>query len=259
MVDNAKAKIREDKFVTRLHENLTAVENASGIQASDKLVELRKLTDGKLLRNELEAKYPLGKSLSMRISPKAAVFGKEKQSIVLSGRVIIRLDRFVAKGSDEEPISLNELNSTLTKESDVTNRSRYESVLGFYSPTGWVEDTKKFIENEPPGSGWASNRVYPILIGPEITEIVWDKKSNKLARYVQCFCGLTLEERSRICKDEIQRAILVQDFANLEKIADAKSFDISFVKQIAKGLCSENKELKLTTVKDVGLVLKRRI
>jgi hypothetical protein len=73
------------------------------------------------------------------------------------------------------------------------------------------------------------------------------------------FRGLTLEERSRICRDLIQRAILVQDFANLQKIADANGFDIAFVKEVAKGLCGENKELKLPTVRDVGPVLKRRI
>ena len=259
MLDIIEAKIREDRFVIRLRENLAAADNAGGVQEGDNLAELRKLTGGKLLRSELEAKYPLAKSLSVRVTPKAGLFGKEEQAIVLTGKVIVRLDRFVEVGGDDEAISLGELNSILSKESDLAGRSQYKSVLGLYSPTGWADDAKKFVENNPPGSGWASNRVYPILIGPEITELVWDKKSDKLANYISVFCGLTLEERSRICKDEIQRAVLVQDFANLQRIAEAKGFDIGFVKHIAKGLCSDNKELKLTTVKDVGLVLKRRI
>ena len=259
MVNTKKVKLKEEQFITRLQENLTAVEDAGSIQVGDSLAELRKLTDGKLLRNELEARYPLGKSLSKRITPKSRPFIKDSQPIILTGKVVIRLDRFVEAGGDEESISLDELSSTLTKESDVANRSRCECILGLYSPTGWAEEAKAFVKNEPPGSGWASNSVYPILIGPEITELVWDTTSDKLSKYIQCFCGLTLEERSRVCKDEIQRAILVQEFANLEKIAQANGFDLDFVKKIAKELASGSKDLAVAKVSGVGWVLKKKI
>lgn len=254
-----QTKLSEDQFISRLQENFAAVENASGIQESDNLSELRKLTGGKLLRNELEAKYPLGKSLSMRITPKGGMFKKSEHLIVLAGKVIVRLDRIVEKGGDDEPISLSELNSILSKEADLANRSCHESVLGLYSPTGWADEAKRFIENNPPGSGWASNRVYPVLIGPEITELVWDKKSSKLGKYIQCFCGLTLAERQQVCVDAIKRTILVQEFANLSKIAAENGFSLDFVKKEAEKIGSEEKNLKLTKVKDVGLVLKRRI
>jgi len=252
-------KICEDKFIFRLRENLLSIENASGIQEADNLAELRKLTGGKLLRNELEAKYPLGKSLSMRITSKGGMFKKDEQSIVLTGKVIVRLERFVEKGSDDEPISLNELNSILSKESDLANRSRFQLVPGLYSPTGWAEEAKGFVENEPPGSGWASNAVWPVLIGPEITELVWDRNSKLPAGYISVFCGLTLGEREQVCKEAIKRAILVQEFANLQKIAAENDFDMDFVRGVAERIGSEEKNLKLTKVKDVGLVLKRRI
>ena len=275
-----QVKLEEEQFISRLWENLAIVENTGGIQESDNMAELRKLTGGKLLRSELEARYPLGKSLSMRITPKSARYrilrrpascgdtrralsikhrASEQLPIILNGKLIIRLDRFVEKGGDEEPILLAELHSILTKESDLANRNRYESIFGLYSPTGWAVDANRFIENEPPGSGWASKTVYPVLIGPEITELVWDKKSNKLRQYVQCFCGLTLEERSRICKDEIQKAMLVQDFANLQKIAEAKSFGLDFVKKVAKEITSDSKELVLSKVPGVGFVLKKKM
>lgn len=259
MADTTEAKVREGRFIGRLAENLVAVENAGGIQESDKLAELRKLTGGKLLRNELEAKYPLSRSLSIRVTPRSGLFGKEEPSIVLTGKVVVRLDRFVEAGGDEEAISLAELNTALSKESDLANRSRFESILALYSPTGWAEDAKVFVQNEPPGSGWASNSVYPVLIGPEITELVWDKKSDNLSKYIHCFCGLTLKERGRICEDEIQRAILVQEFANLEKIAQTNGFDLDFVKRIAKEIASGSKDLAVAKVSGVGLVLKKKI
>jgi len=252
-------KVYEDKFISRLRENLATVGPAGGIQESDNIAELRKLTGGKLLRSELEAKYPLGKSLSIRITPKSGLFGKEQSSIILAGKVIVRLDKLVNNGSDEEAISLGELNTILSKESDLANRSCYEAVLGLYSPTSWAQEAKQFIANDPPGSGWASNKVFPVLIGPEITELVWDKKSKKLAEYIQYFCGLTLAERQQVCKDVIKQAVLVQEFANLEKIAKERGFDIEFVKEIAKELSLSDKKLKIVNVKDVGLVLKRRI
>jgi hypothetical protein len=175
------------------------------------------------------------------------------------GKVIIRLERFVEQNGDSEPMSLGELNVILSRESDLAARSCYECVLGLFSPTGWAEDAKRFIENDPPGSGWASNRVNPVLIGPEITELVWDKNSGRLSKYIQCFCGLTLAEREQVCKEAIKRAILVQEFANISKIAADNSFDMDFVKGVAEQIGSEEKNLKLTKVKDVGLVLKRRI
>lgn len=259
MIDTTRTKLSEDQFITRFRENLAAVDNAGGIQEADNLSELRKLTGGKLLRNELEAKYPLGKTLSMRITPKSRLFDKSEQAIVLTGKVIVRLDKFVEKGSDDEAISLSELNTILSKESDLASRSRYESVLGLYSPTGWAEDAKAFGANDPPGSGWASSKVHPVLIGLEITELVWDKNSKKLGEYIQCFCGLTLTERQQVCKDAIKRAILVQEFANLGKIAEENGFDMDFVKGAAEKIGSEEKNLKLTKVKDVGLVLKKKI
>ena len=259
MVNYEKPKLKEEQFIERLRENLKIVETTGGLQAGDNLTELRKLTGGKLLRNELEAKYPLGKSLSVRIIPKAGLFAKERQPVVLIGKVVIRLDRFVEKGSDEEPILLAELNSILSKESDLANRSRYETILGLYSPTGWAEDATAFIENEPPGSGWASNSVYPILIGPEIRELVWDTKSDKLSRYVQCFCGLTLTERVEVCKKQINHQITVKEFANLKKIAQSNGFALDFVKKVAKEIASGSKDLVVAKVSGVGLVLKKKI
>ena len=259
MTNCQKIKLKGEQFVERLRENLKIVENAGSLQTGDSLTKLRRLTGGKLLRNELEDKYPLGKSLSLRITPKTGLFGKKEQSIVLTGKVIIRLDRFVEKGSDEEPINLAELNSILNKESELANRSRYESILGLYSPTGWTEDTKAFVKNDPPGSGWASNSVYPILIGPEITELIWDTRSNKLGRYIQCFCGLTLSERVEICKQQISHQITVKEFANLEQISLSNGFAPGFVKKVAKEIASGSRDLTVAKVSGVGLVLKKKI
>jgi len=258
MADDVEVILKENQFIRRLEENLLCFENAGGIQESDNLAELRTLTRGKMLRSELEAKYPVGKSLSVRIVPKAKLFGKEQLPLVLTGKVIVRLERFVEKGSDDEAISLSDLNVILSKESDLANRSRYELVLGLFSPTGWMEDAKRFIANDQPGTGWASSYVYPVLIGPEVTELAWDKKNEKVKSCIQYFSGLTTQERSRVCKEKIEREILVQDFANLERIAKTEDFDIGFVKKIAESLSNERKNLTLTTVRDVGLVLKRR-
>ena len=257
MIDGTKVKVMEDKFIGRLRENMAAVENLDGIQAEDNIAELRKLTGGKLLRSELEAKYPVGKSLSVRIVSRRKLFGKGQLPLVLTGKVIVRLDRFVEKDSDDEAISLGELNVILNKESDLANRSRYELILGLFSPTGWMEDARKFVENDSPGAGWASSYVHPILIGPEITELTWDKKSEKIRGHMQCFSGLTMQERSRVCKEKIEQEILVHDFANLERIAKVEDFDIGFVRKIAESLSNKRKDLTLTTVRDVGLVLKR--
>lgn len=117
----------------------------------------------------------------------------------------------------------------------------------------------QFVKNDPPGSGWASGVVRPILIGPAITNLTWDGKDATLGAYIQHFCGLTQDERRRVCRDEIRKAVVVQDFANLQKIAEAKGFVLDFVKDVAKDLCQETTDLKLATVRGVGPVVKRRM
>ena len=256
MDDLGQVKLKEGQFLGRLRENMAG---AGTLSASDSLAELRRLTEGRFLRSELEAKYPLGRAIFVRVHSKARSIGKVGPQTMLTGRVVVRLERFVEQGADDEPISMTELHGILSQESDAARRNRYESMLGLFSPTGWVGEARRFVQNEPPGSGWAATTVHPILIGPEITEMVWDPKDGKLRQYIQYFCGLTVEERRRVCTDEIQRAIVIQEFANLEKIAAAKGFDIEFVKGVAKELCKGARDLKLATVRGVGPVVKRTI
>jgi hypothetical protein len=259
MVDREGAKLAEEQFIIRLKENICAELDVGTLHISDCVNHLRDITNGTLLRRELETNYPVGKGVVVRIHSKPGLFSKDQLQIVLTGKVIVRLDRFVEGSGDNESISLSELDSMLSKESDLANRNRYESILGLYSPTGWAEEAKAFVLNDPPGTGWASNTVHPILIGPAITELVWDTRSEKLSKYVQYFWGLTLEERKKTCQDEIHRAILVQEFANLEKIAQRRGFDLDFVKRIAKELASGSKELSVARVSGVGWVLKKKI
>ena len=254
-----EVKLREERFIGRLRENVAALAGAGPIRDSDAVSLLRKLTDGQQTRGELEKEYPVAKSITVRITAKGGFLRKGGQAVEVSGRVVVRLDRLVEAGSDEEAMTLGELNEILSKESDLARRGRYRSVLGLYSPTGWAQDARGFVENEPAGSGWASSSVFPMLIGPEVTQLGWDKKDKLLKEYIVCFCGLTEVERTEVCKREIGRAITVQEFANLAKIAEDKGFDIEFVKKVANTLASESKDLKLTRVKGVGLVLKRTI
>ncbi len=212
-----------------------------------------------LLRRELEAKYPLGKSITIQIDSKPGLFGKRTKEVILTGRVVFRLERFIEQDRDDEPLALVELHRVLSEETGVATRNRLGSVLGLFSPVGWTEDARQFVKNDPPGSGWASGGVRPILIGPQITALVWDTSDGTLRQYVPHFCGLTLDERTRVCRDEIQKAVVVQDFANLQRIAEAKGFEVDFVREVGRNLCQETADLKLATVRGVGPVVKRRM
>ena len=259
MADTETAKLAEEQFISRLRENVCAGPGTGVLRASDGVSGLRDLTKGALLRRELEAKYPLGKSLTIQIDSKPGLFGRRTEKVILTGRVVLRLERFVEHGRDDQPLALVELRRVLSEETDIATRNRLGSVLGLFSPVGWTEDARQFVKNDPPGTGWASGAVRPILIGPQITDLTWDEKDGKLRPYVQHFCGLTVAERKSVCQDEIRQAIVIQEFANLEKIADARGFDIGFVKDVAKELCCGAKDLKLATVRGVGPVVKRTI
>ena len=257
MVRCEEVKLKEDQFIARLSGNVGPGAGFGSPQAGDSLALLREATGGKLLRAELEAQYPLCRTLSVRAGGAGGLFGRQDSLIVLKGCVAARLKKLVEQGSDEESFSLSELHARLQEEAESAGRNRCALILGLFSPTGWAAEAQQFVRNDPPGSGWASGVVHPILIGPEITELVWDTKDSKLRQYVQYFCGLTAEERKSVCREEIQRAVLIQEFANLQKIAESRGFDVGFVKDVAKELCRQSKELKLATVRGVGPVVKR--
>jgi hypothetical protein len=259
MTHREAARLAEEQFISRLRENIAESLGSGTVRASDSVNRLRDLTDGTLLRRELEAKYPLGKSVAVQMTGAPGLFGRRAGSVMLTGRVVLRLERFVEQECDEEPLSLIELHRVLAEEADVAARNRCESVLGLFSPTGWAGQAGQFVRNDPPGSGWASGVVHPVLIGPLVAELLWDTKDATLRQYVQLLCGLTLQERKQVCRDEIQKAVVVQDFANIQKIAEASGFAVDLVKDVAKDLCQETAGLKLATVKGVGPVVKRRM
>ncbi len=258
MPNSAQSKLAEDQFMSRLRDNLMALPGSGALETDDRIAELRKLTAGRMLRAELEAKFPLGRSLSVQVSgAKTGLFAKATSSVTLAGRVILHLERLVETGADDEPVCLMELNVLLSKEKEIAQRYQYVSILGLFSPTDWAADAKAFVANDPPGFGWASEHVNPILIGAQVTELQWDHNNDSLQPHVECFCGLTLQERKKVCQDKLQRAILVQEFAGLRAIAEENGFSPNFVKTVAKELASADKRLTVKKVSGVGWVVKK--
>ena len=263
-------KRREDQFIARLRDNLGELAGSrspegagagAAVRAGDEMTVLRRLTGGQMLRGELEKKYPLGKSLSVRLTKEqGGLFSRKRQgggTTVVCGKVMLRLERIVESGSDSEPMGLAELDDVLARESDQAGRGRYSSVLGLYSPTGWAQEALEYVENDPAGSGWASTNVSAILIGPTVTESVWDSKDEQAGEYASCFAGYTEAERVEACKQAIKRMLSVQEFADLARLAAQKGIALAMVQKVAEMLLDEEDGLKLTNVRDVGLVLKR--
>jgi hypothetical protein len=260
MPSNTQSKFAEDQFMSRLWDNLMALPGIGTPEKGDRIAELRKLTDGRMLRAELEAKFPLGRSLSAQVVRlKAGLFAKATDPVTLAARVVLHLERLVETDADDKPISLMELNSLLNAEKELAQRYQRVCVLGLFSPTDWSEDAKAFIANDPPGSGWASEHVHPILIGAQVTVLQWDHHNERVQPYIETFCGLTLQERKKVCHDRLERAILVQGFAGLQAIADENGFSQDFVREVARDMASEDKRLTVKKVSGVGWVVKKRI
>ena len=260
MPSSTQAKLAEGQFVSRLQDNLLALPGVGSLQTDDRVSELRKLTGGQMLRAELEAKFPLGRSLAVQVERvKTGLFAKAGDPVTLEGRVVLHLDRLVETEADDEPVNLTELSAVLTQAKELSQRYQRLSVLGLFSPTDWTEDAKVFTKNDPPGSGWASEQVCPILIGPQVTALHWDHNNDRLLPYIATFCGLTLKERQKVCHDRLTRAILVQEFAHLRVIAEENGFSQDFVKTVAKEMAAADKKLTVKKISGVGWVVKRKM
>ena len=260
MPSKSELKQLEDQFISRLRDNVQGLPGVGGIRSGDDLSALRKLTDGKLLRSELEEGFPLGRSLSVQMAAKkAGFFAKATGPLTLKGRVILHLESVVEHGEDDEPMGVSRLSTLLKQEANDAQRYRAKLVLGLYSPTGWSEDARRFVRNDPPGSGWASRAAFPILIGSSTTDLLWDRNGDAIGPYLECFCGLTLEERNRVCRDRLERAVLVQEFANLEAVANECGFALDLVTVVARDMAAGGKDLVVKKVAGVGVVLKKRV
>lgn len=259
MPSNSELKQLEDQFIARLRDNVQALPEAGVVQTGDDLSLLRKLTDGKLLRSELEDGFPLGRSLSVQMAAKkAGLFAKATDPLTLKGRVMFHLESVVEHSEDDRPMGVSGLSTLLKQEENDAQRYRVRLVLGLYSPTGWSEHARRLISNDPPGSGWASRAVFPILIGASTTESLWDRNGEAIGPYVECFCGLTLEERKRVCRERLERAVLVQEFANLQTVADECGFTLDLVTGVAKDMAVGAKDMVVKKVAGVGVVLKKK-
>lgn len=258
MIETQQAILLENKFIERLRENLHVLSGTSNITEKDSLSHLRELSGGKMLRNELEAKYPLGRSLEVRLEVKKGFFSP-RRTVVVQGQTVLRLKKYVHEAGDVQSISKVELGKILHEKAEAASKNKYDCALGLFSPTGWEVEAIDYIKNEPPGSGWASSNVWPVLIGPLTTELVWDHSSKNVQPYVASFAGLTKAERQQICTEQLEKDLLVQDFASIEKIARQNGFDPSFVETVARKVAKGKSNLKLAKVRDVGMVLKKTI
>ncbi len=258
-MDSQQVKMQEARFCSRLVENMAAIKQAGSVEQTEQVAKLRRLTDGRMLRNELESKYPLGRLLWLRITAKSGLFTRRPEAIVLKGQVLVRLERLVGDGSDGEPFTVEQLNCVLTEQADWAGRNACRMIVGLFSPTGWADSARAFISNEPPGSGWACSSVYPILIGPEITDLMWDRGNDDIKPYVPYFCGLTVTERDRVCRDYLHRRLVVNDFANLQDAADELGFGIEQTKAVAGEIAADSDKYALKKISGVGLVIKKKI
>ena len=190
---------------------------------------------------------------------KTGLFAKAADPVILAGRAVLHLERLVEADADDEPVSLMELNALLNREMEMAQRYQQACILGLFSPTDWSAEAKVFIANDPPGSGWASEHVHPILIGAQVTALQWDRQNERIQSYIETFCGLTLHERKKVCHDRLERAILVQAFASLRAIAEEMGFSQDFVREVAKDMASQDKRLTVKKVSGVGWVVKKAL
>jgi hypothetical protein len=258
MPDLEEIKLAEDQFIARLRENINDLPGVGHVQADDRMGELRQETHGKLLRQELEAKYPLGKTIVAQVTPRrSGFFARAGSAVTLTGQVLVHLPRCIEHEGDDQPATVAQLHHQLNREARQRERAGTTALLGLFSPTGWDAAATQWARNDPPGSGWASGTVSVILIGPRVTDLVWDTRDARTQQYLECFCGLTRTERQDVCREKIERALLVQEFAHLDSIAQDQGFSLAFVKDVARSVTSRAKDRVLKKVSGVGWVVKK--
>lgn len=157
----------------------------------------------------------------------------------------------------EGPVSLDGLrHSIVDRESRTRNRLDFQYVLALYSPEGWSREALDYVRNDPPGSGFTHQALHLILIGPEPTDVVLDKRDELLASVAFVFRGRTRDEDIAVAKEELERAVLVGGYASVERVASSLDMDEGTVLDAARNKAAEG-GLKLDRVRGAGYVLRR--
>ncbi len=177
-----------------------------------------------------------------------------RKGIVLKSSMQITIELAAVEEGDAEG-----LKSLVTKhEAKLRNRVDLHAVLAVYSASGWDEAAVRYARNDPPGTGYAHRALHLVLVGPGASELVMGAH-DELARSLRAVLrGRTDEEDDAVARESLRKALALDNYAVLERVARDADLDETVVERAARALASTEAGLRMETVSGAGMVLRRK-
>lgn len=224
-----------DEVVRRLEANLKAarrLETPLGAVELGEQVYVRRNVGDAALQATLEARKGIVLRSSMQIALELAALDQGDAE---------RLKALVAK-----------------HEAKLRNRLDLHAVLAVYAASGWDEEAVRYARNDPPGTGYAHRGLHLVLVGPGATELVMGAHDELALSLRAVLRGRTDEEDDAIAREALRKALALDGYAVLERVARDAGLDGRVVERSARELASTDSGLRMETVSGAGMVLRRK-
>ena len=239
-------------------ESTGAIFEQLGHSSENNITYLRRLPECNYSVSELRNNFPLNSRSRYRLQAFFSKTFNDIKAIELEISFFARLDRYLTTGYDDNAITLDELTPFIA--SFITRIQRMEPgdywVIGLFSPTGWDRSAVSYIcGNE---LTFAHPGISICLIGSEINEIYFSSADHKMAAMVDCFKGITLDEKVSECKALLLEALLIDDHVVLDAFCEMHNFDSKIIKKAYNELIEEERDIERVKVKNLGQIIRTR-
>lgn len=144
------------------------------------------------------------------------------------------------------------------REAKLRNRLDLHAVLGVYSASGWADAAIAYARNDPPGTGYAHASLHLVLVGPAPSDLVTGAHDELARSFRPVLRGRTDDEEAAIAREHLEKALALENYAVLERVARETGLDDTTVERAARALASGEAGLRMETVSGAGPVLRRK-
>lgn len=201
-------------------------------------VEVKNLPENRYIDAEIVEKKLIGEKKRFRFK---AIF-------------VARVERYVDRGFDTDPMTLEEVNAYLVKARDEAKRLGYTVVLCLASPTGFSDEVLKHLNSDEFYRNFMSRYLSVVLVDVERNFVVFNRH-DEVAKEFSKFCEMEMDvEKKERIKKCVEGLMEGRDWVVLEDAL--KCGDESIARAVFYELAGE-RGWNVRYVEGVGLVLMR--
>ena len=263
-VETGRAKQYELNFIGRMERKLT-----DEVKISGKSFKLEKLEEGRevdvsryigaktkigILREKDVKNIPENRYVVAKLVERKLIGSKERYT--LKAIFASRVDRYVERGFDTDPLELSDVNAYMVDARDEAKQMGETIVLCLASPTGFEEAVRDHVSSDEFYRNFLSRYLSVILIDLDANRMFYNPNDDVAKEFAKiCEMEIDKEKMARVercVKSAIDEEVSIRGYAVLSDLT--KCGDEAIVRAVFYRVAEEN-NWKVKYVDGVGLVV----